>query len=132
MPRYEALSAPVSSDFYDEWYDRGQHFWIQWRFRALGRLLDVLGLPRAVAWTGLDIGLCAWSAHPPTRKCLAMGCRWLRRNEGIAGQKYAGARSRVTLNVNEYRTQTYPNLDGVQSQLCTQSGYTLSNAWMRI
>ncbi len=54
----EKISAPVASDFPDEWYDlsKTDHFWLAWRLRVLERLLSDHGIARDVALRILDIG----------------------------------------------------------------------------
>lgn len=75
MPNYETLSPVVSSDFPSEWYDLSgaEHFWIQWRLRAFLRLLDDLGVPRGIAWTGLDIGC----AHGVLTRQIESASQWI-------------------------------------------------------
>jgi SAM-dependent methyltransferase len=57
MP-YETISQVDPSAFPEEWYDSAteDHFWMQWRFRALMGLLAHCGANVAAPLKGLDIG----------------------------------------------------------------------------
>jgi SAM-dependent methyltransferase len=54
----EFLSPPEPSDFPEEWYDLSgpEHFWFEWRLRALLRLVRDLGLALESPLRVLDVG----------------------------------------------------------------------------
>lgn len=57
-PHVQVLSKIDAVDFPDEWYDLNSkdHFWFEWRLRALRKQLNAIGIPLDRPLKGIDIG----------------------------------------------------------------------------
>lgn len=74
MTTFEILSSPNDYDFPDEWYDLSgtEHFWVEWRKRAVLRFLAGQGVDLTASWRGFDIGC----AHGVVSRQLEAASNW--------------------------------------------------------
>ena len=72
--RVEVLSRVRAVDFENEWYDAAtaEHFWMEWRFRALLRFIDACGPARDEALQVLEVG----GGHGVARRQIEAATRW--------------------------------------------------------